>query len=197
MWIKEVELVGEHVKLIPLDYSHIDELEYALLDGDVYKTWYTFMPQPTQIRAEIDKRLKLKSEGFMQPFIVINQKTGRAVGMTTFCRIDELNRRVEIGSTWYGKSVQRTSLNTEAKLLLLQHAFENLNAIAVEFRTNQYNFQSRKAIERLGAKLDGVLRSARLSTDGTTCDSYVYSILHNEWAGVRKNLLYKLNDCYK
>lgn len=196
MWINEIELVGEHVKLVPLDYSRVDELEAALLDGDIYKIWYTSVPQPTQIRAEIDKRLQWKSDGFMQPFMVINQKTGKAIGMTTFCKIDELNRRVEIGYTWYGKSVQRTSLNTEAKLLLLQHAFENLNAIAVEFRTNQYNFQSRQAIERLGAKLDGILRSARVYPDGTTCDGYVYSILHNEWAGVHKNLLYKLTDCY-
>ncbi|MDD3265598.1 MAG: GNAT family protein [Burkholderiales bacterium] len=197
MWIKEVELIGEHVKLVPLDYSRVDELEAALVDGDVYKIWYTSMPQPKQIAVEIDKRLQWKAEGFMQPFMVINTKTNQAVGMTAFCRIDEANRRVEIGYTWYGKSVQKTSLNTEAKLLLLSHAFENLNAVAVEFRTNQYNFQSRQAIERLGAKLDGVLRSARVYSDGTTCDGYVYSILHNEWSGVKKNLLYKLNDCYK
>lgn len=197
MWVEPIELNGNHVRLLPLDYSYIDDLENALLDGDVYKLWYTSMPPLGGIKAEIDKRLQWKSDGFMQPFVVIDNRTGKAVGMTTYCRIDETNRRVEIGYTWYGRSVQKTSLNTEAKLLLLSHAFETLGAIAVEFRTNQYNFQSRRAIERLGAKLDGVLRSARVYPDGTTCDSYVYSILQNEWLAVKKNLLYKLNDCYQ
>lgn len=197
MWIEPIELNGNHVRLLPLDYNYIDDLENALLDGNVYKLWYTSMPSLGGIKAEIDKRLQWKSDGFMQPFVVIDNKTDKAVGMTTYCRIDEANRRVEIGYTWYGKSVQKTFLNTEAKLLLLGHAFETLGAIAVEFRTNQYNFQSRRAIERLGAKLDGVLRSARVYPDGTTCDGYVYSILQNEWLAVKKNLLYKLNDCYQ
>lgn len=197
MWIEEVELCGENVKLVSLDYSYINDLEEAILDGNLYKLWYTSVPQPGGIRQEIAKRLQWRDERIMQPFAVIDAKTGKAVGMTSYCRIDENNRRVEIGYTWYRKNVQRTPLNTEAKFMLLQHAFEKLNAVAVEFRTNQYNFNSQKAIMRLGAKLDGILRSARLYPDGSTCDSYVYSILQSEWAAVKKNLLYKLNECYE
>ncbi len=192
MWIHPIELTGTHVKLLPLTHKYIDELETALLDGEIYKLWFTAAPQPGEIKQEIDKRLQWQKDGFMLPFVVIDTKTNLAVGMTTYCRIDEANRRVEIGFTWYRKSVQKTLLNTEAKYMLLQHAFETLGAIAVEFRTNQYNFNSRRAIERLGAKLDGVLRSARVYPDGTTCDGYVYSILHNEWASVKKHLTFKL-----
>ncbi len=193
MWIKPVELIGKHVKLLPLTHDYIADLEEAILDGEIYKLWYTAAPQPDKISEEIDKRLRWQQDGFMVPFVVIDTITNKAVGMTTYCRIDETNRRVEIGFTWYCKIVQRTALNTEAKFMLLRHAFESLNAVAVEFRTNQFNFKSRQAIERLGAKLDGVLRSARLYPDGTTCDGYVYSILQSEWPAVKKHLSFKLH----
>ena len=192
MWILPVELVGNHVKLLPLTHAYAEELEDALQDGEIYKLWYTSVPLVNKVYEEISKRLQWQQTGFMQPFVVIDVITNKAVGMTSFCRIDEVNRRVEIGFTWYSLSVQKTALNTEAKFMLLRHAFENLNAVAVEFRTNQFNFNSRRAIERLGAKLDGVLRSALLYENGMTCDGYVYSILQHEWASVKQNLLYKM-----
>lgn len=196
MWVEPIELRGQHVTLLPLSYDYVDELEEALLDGAIHKLWYTAVPEIGGVRVEIKKRLAWRESGFMQPFVVIDAKSGKAVGMTTFCRIDVANRRVEIGYTWYRKSVQRTALNTEAKFMLLEHAFEQLNAVAVEFRTSQYNFTSQRAITRLGAKLDGVLRSARLYPDGTVCDTHVYSILNSEWGAVKMNLLYKLSCNY-
>ncbi len=127
----------------------------------------------------------------MLPFCVLTPG-GRAVGMTTYMNIDAVNRRVEIGSTWYGKTVQRTGMNTEAKLLLLEHAFETLNCIAVEFRTHFMNVQSRRAIERLGAKSDGVLRNHMIMADGSLRDTAVYSVLPGEWPAVRANLQWQL-----
>lgn len=128
----------------------------------------------------------------MCPFAVVNPKTGRAVGMTTYMNIDSANRRLEIGSTWYRRSVQRTAVNTETKRLLLSHAFDNLNVIAVEFRTHFFNTASRLAIERLGAKLDGVLRSHQINAhplaQGSLRDTCVYSIIAAEWPAVRANL---------
>jgi len=129
----------------------------------------------------------------MIAFAVIEQSTREAVGMTTFMNIDAVNRRVEIGSTWYRKRVQRSALNTECKLLLLTHAFEQLNCIAVEFRTHFFNMQSRAAIERLGAKLDGVLRQHQIASNGTLRDSCVYSILDREWPTVKTHLTHRLN----
>ncbi len=144
------------------------------------------------MRAEIDRRLALHAAGSMLPFTVIEtgpeDPTGRLAGMTTYMNIDATNRRVEIGSTWYARSVQRTALNTEAKLLLLGHAFDTLGCIAVEFRTHFMNQQSRRAIERLGAKLDGILRSHIVSPNGTLRDTCVYSIIAPEWPTVRAHL---------
>lgn len=196
MNITSIELIGKHVQLVPLKLEHIENLKEAVQDGDLYKLWYTKIPSPEMMEAEVKRRLNLQSKNEMIPFTVIDTNTKKMVGMTTYCRIDRENLRLEIGFTWYSKSVQKTLLNTEAKLLLLQHAFEDLNCIAVEFRTNQFNFNSRRAIERLGAKLDGILRSARLQADGATSDGYVYSILKSEWSIVKTNLLYKLNHCY-
>jgi RimJ/RimL family protein N-acetyltransferase len=148
------------------------------------------------MQAEIERRLSLQAQGSMTPFAVIATETGRAVGMTTYMNIDATHRRVEIGSTWYRQSVQRSPLNTEAKRLLLGHAFEQLNCIAVEFRTHFFNQQSRRAIERLGAKLDGVLRSHQINThplaSGALRDTCVYSILASEWPNVKAHLDYQL-----
>src|SRR5690606_32515355 len=143
-------------------------------------------------RAEIDKRLEQQSKGSMLPFTVVAADSGKAVGMTTYMNIDAEQRRVEIGSTWYRKSVQRTALNTECKLMLLSHAFDKLDCIAVEFRTHFLNQQSRRAIERLGARLDGVLRNHRRSSDGTLRDTCVYSIIASEWPAVRSHLRHQL-----
>ena len=142
--------------------------------------------------AEIDRRLGLQAQGTMLPFTVIDKPAGRVVGMTTYMNIDLAGPRVEIGSTWYAKSVQRTPLNTEAKLLLLTHAFDTLDCLAVEFRTHFLNHQSRRAIERLGAKLDGVLRQHTRMANGTLRDTCVYSIVPAEWPSVRANLEAKL-----
>src|SRR5437763_8762183 len=143
------------------------------------------------MKAEIDRRLGLQAKGEMQPFSVLDTNTGAAVGMTTYMNVDATNRRVEIGSTWYRKSLQRTALNTECKLLLLIRAFEQMNCIAVEFRTHFFNHASRKAIERLGAKLDGILRSHQIARNGTLRDTCVYSIIASEWPTVKVHLTAK------
>jgi RimJ/RimL family protein N-acetyltransferase len=191
-WPQPVTLCGSHVTLEPLSHARHDELVEAVRDGELWKLWYTFIPPAEQIRADIDKRLMQQGQGRMVPFAVIEAASGQAVGMTAYINIDADHRRVEIGSTWYRQRVQRTALNTECKLLLLTHAFETLHCIAVEFRTHFFNQQSRKAIERLGARLDGILRNHRLSTDGTLRDTCVYSIIASEWPTVRSHLRYRL-----
>src|SRR5215470_6246231 len=154
-WIAPVTLRSPRVTLEPLEQRHCDDLIEAVKDGALWTLWYTSIPEPDKMRAEIERRLALQAEGSMLPFAVIDNTTGKAVGMTTYMQADEANRRLEIGFTWYRKSVQRSDLNTQCKLLLLTHAFEALNCVAVEFRTHVFNQPSRKAIERLGAKLDG------------------------------------------
>lgn len=154
--------------------------------------WYTNVPTPEGMAAEIDRRLALQSAGNMLPFAVIDNDTGRAVGMTTYMDIDAEARRVEIGSTWYRKSVQRSALNTSCKLLLLARAFEELDCIAVEFRTHFFNTASRRGIERLGARLDGILRSHKIAKNGTLRDTCVYSIIAAEWPTVKANLIWQL-----
>jgi RimJ/RimL family protein N-acetyltransferase len=192
IWIEPVELHGEHVSLVPLTMEHYEQLREALMDGELWNLWYTSIPRPENLAAEIERRLALQTKGEMVPFAVIDKRTNQAAGMTTYYRLDQANRRVEIGYTWYRQNCQRTALNTECKLMLLRHAFEVLNCASVEFRTSAFNFTSRKAIERLGAKLDGVLRNARIFANGAIGDGYVYSILDNEWLIVKTNLEYKL-----
>jgi RimJ/RimL family protein N-acetyltransferase len=180
------------VSLVPLAYTHHDDLIEALKDGGLWTLWYTKIPKPEQLRAEIGRRLGLQEQGSMVPFAVIEKSTHAAVGMTTFMNIDTLNRRVEIGSTWYRKRVQRSALNTECKMLLMTHAFEYLRCIAVEFRTHFFNSQSRAAIERLGARLDGILRQHQFAANGTLRDTCVYSILDREWPTVKAHLAHRL-----
>lgn len=191
-WPAPITLRGTHAILEPLSHARHDELVEAVRDGELWKLWYTFIPAPEKMREEIDRRLGLQAKGSMLPFAVVDAVTNIAVGMTTYMDIDAANRRVEIGSTWYRKKVQRTALNTECKLMLLRHAFESLDCIAVEFRTHFFNRASRRAIERLGAKLDGILRNHRRSPDGTLRDTCVYSIVSNEWPAVKSNLAYQL-----
>ena len=190
-WPEPVTLTGTYVTVTPLSHHHHDDLVEATADGDLHQLWYTMVPSPSEVASEIERRLALES---MLPFAVIDNGSGKAVGMTTYMNIDAANRRVEIGSTWYRKSVQRTPLNTECKLLLLQHAFEQLDCICVEFRTHFINVQSRRAIERLGAKLDGILRSNMVMANGTIRDTAVYSIIASEWSTVKANLEYKLHS---
>ena len=192
-----VTLTGQYATLVPLVTEHHDDLVEAVLDGELWRLWYTAIPTPQGVAAEIKRRLGLQDQGAMLPFAVIENATGKAVGLTTYMNIDNGNRRVEIGSTWYRRRVQRTALNTECKLLLLQHAFEQLQCIAVEFRTHFFNQQSRAGIERLGAKLDGVLRSHQVNphpdAKGTLRDTCVYSVTAPEWPTVRAHLNYQLS----
>ena len=187
-----VTLTGKHGSLVPLAPAHHDDLVQATLDGELWKLWYTAIPSPEGMTAEIDRRLGLLAQGSMLPFAIIDHSSGRAVGMTTYMNIDAKNRRVEIGSTWYRKAVQRSALNTECKRMLLTHAFESLNCIAVEFRTHFFNHQSRRGIERLGAKLDGVLRQHQVMPDGSLRDTCVYSIIASEWPTVKQHLNFQL-----
>lgn len=192
-WIEPVTLRSPLVDLEPLARTHLADLVESVKDGELWNMWYTSVPRPENMGAEIEQRLHLQAQGSMLPFAVLDRANGTAVGMTTFMHIDSENHRLEIGSTWYRESVQRTSLNTQCKLLLLTHAFAALECIAVEFRTHFFNRQSRRAIERLGAKLDGVLRQHQRSADGSLRDTCVYSIIASEWPTVRSNLVYQLN----
>ncbi|WP_335974488.1 GNAT family protein [Acinetobacter calcoaceticus] len=192
-WIKPVELMGEHVILKPLDLTHVDSLIEAVRDGELWNLWYTRIPSPQEMADEVERRLSLQIEGSMLPFYIEDRKTGRALGMTSLMHIEQAHRRVEIGSTWYRKSAHRTPVNTECKKLLLSHAFESLNCIAVELRTSSLNVQSQAAIARLGAKLDGVLRSHQIVKDDILRDTHVYSILKHEWPAVRQNLEWLLS----
>ena len=191
-WPDAVTLTGEFARLEPLSQDHCTALTGAVRDGELWRLWYTTIPSPEQMKAEIDRRLALREQGSMLPFAVISLATGEPVGMTTYMNIDGANKRLEIGSTWCRKSVQRSALNTECKYLLLRHAFESLDCIAVEFRTHFFNSQSRGSIERLGAKLDGVLRNHTRLKDGSLRDTCVYSILAGEWPTVRAHLLWQL-----
>ena len=191
-WLQPITLTSAHVTLEPLAERHRVDLIEAVRDGELWKLWYTNVPDPDGMSAEIDRRLRLQSEGSMLPFAVIDKAARLAVGMTTYMNVDAVHRRVEIGSTWYRRSVQRTALNTECKLLLLAHAFDTLGCIAVEFRTHFFNRQSRAGIERLGAKLDGILRSHQRARNGTLRDTAVYSIIASEWPTVRAHLEFQL-----
>jgi RimJ/RimL family protein N-acetyltransferase len=192
-WLEPVTLRGAHARLEPLSHQHIDGLTEAVKDGELWKLWYTLVPKPEDMGKEIDRRLGLQTAGSMLPFTVFDAD-GKIAGMSTYMNVDAANRRVEIGSTWYARRVQRSALNTQCKLLLLTHAFERLDCIAVEFRTHFFNHQSRRGIERLGAKLDGILRSHQIATNGTLRDTVVYSIIAAEWPTVRTHLTYQLNE---
>jgi N-acetyltransferase len=190
---ESVTLDGRQVSLVPLTQAHHHDLVEAAKDGELWNLWYTSVPTPEGMAADIDRRLELQKDGSMLPFAIIEKASHAAVGMTTYLNIDAENRRVEIGATWYRKRVQRSGLNTECKLLLLTHAFERLGCIAVEFRTHFFNRQSRAGIERLGAKLDGILRQHMIGRGGTLRDTCVYSILDHEWPTVKVHLAYQLD----
>ncbi|CCE12031.1 putative N-acetyltransferase (GCN5-related) [Bradyrhizobium sp. STM 3843] len=192
-FLEPITLRGPHARLEPLSPTHHDALVDAVNDGELWKLWYTSVPAPECMTTEIERRLGLQAAGTMLPFTVFDAE-GRVVGMTTYMHVDAANRRVEIGGTWYAMGVQRSALNTQCKRLLLAHAFETLACIAVEFRTHFFNHQSRRAIERLGAKQDGILRSHQIAPNGTLRDTVVYSIIASEWPTVRAHLDYQLHD---
>jgi RimJ/RimL family protein N-acetyltransferase len=191
IWPQPVKLSGPHATLLPLSHDHLEDLIAAARDGELWKLWYTAVPTPEAMAAEIGRRLALQATGSMLPFTVLDAG-GRAVGMTTYMHIDATHRRVEIGSTWTAASAQRSALNTQCKRLLLGHAFDALACIAVEFRTHRLNTQSRRAIERLGAQLDGILRCHQVSPNGALRDTAVYSITAAEWPAVRAHLDWQL-----
>ena len=190
-WPVPIELTGQHVRLVPLAQAHEAALADAVRDGELWKLWYTSIPAPERMAAEIARRLGLQAAGSMLPFAVLDA-SGTPVGMTTYMNIDAAHKRVEIGSTWYAQRVQRGPLNTECTRLLLGHAFEALDCIAVEFRTHRFNTQSRRAIERLGAQLDGMLRNHQRAANGSLRDTAVYSITADEWPAVKAHLEWQL-----
>ena len=191
-WPAAAELRGTHAALVPLHRDHAAALAEAVRDGELWHLWYTAVPPPERMAAEIERRLGLQAAGSMTPFTVLDAH-GTPVGMTTYMNVDPVHKRVEIGSTWYAARAQRTPLNTECKWMLLRHAFEALDCIAVEFRTHRLNTQSRRAIERLGAQLDGILRAHQRSPDGSLRDTAVYSITAAEWPTIHRHLQHQLH----
>ncbi|QTE28372.1 GNAT family N-acetyltransferase [Pengzhenrongella sicca] len=191
-FLRPVRLVGELVTLEPLSLDHHDGLVAAARDGELWNLWYTAVPSPDGMRAEIERRLRAQADAAMLAFTAFSCRSGQILGMTTYLAPDAANRRLEIGSTWNARSAQRTGTNTESKLLLLGHAFDELDCIAVEFRTHWLNQQSRAAIARLGAKQDGVLRSHSVLADGSLRDTVVFSIIASEWPAVRAGLRARL-----
>jgi RimJ/RimL family protein N-acetyltransferase len=191
-WIEPIELNGTHARLEPLAREHRDGLVEAVSNGELWRLWYTAAPRPDTIDRWIDLALEQREQLAAMPFVVRRAGDLRIVGATRMFNIDATNRRLEIGHTWYSASVQRTAVNTECKLLLLGHAFGPLGCIAVELRTHHMNQASRRAIERLGARLDGILRHHQMLPNGSLRDTCVYSIVAPEWPAVRANLQWQL-----
>jgi N-acetyltransferase len=196
-WPPAVTLRGDYAIVEPLRREHVPALAEAVKDGALWELWVTSVASSEEMAADVDRRLGLRDQGSSLPFTVIAAESGEPVGMTTYMNIDAANRRVEIGATWYRRAVQRSPLNTECKLMLLRHAFEDLGCIAVEFRTHFFNTASRRAIERLGAKLDGILRSHSIGRAGELRDTCVYSIIASEWPAVRQNLTWRLGRSHQ
>jgi N-acetyltransferase len=193
LWTTPPTLVGEHVRLEPLSPDHVPELQEAVDDGELWKLWYTSVPDPEGVSNYVEKALAQQAQGRALPFVV-RDASGRVVGSTRFGDMEPEHLRVQIGWTWYAKRVQRTALNTECKFLMLSHAFEMLECGCVEFRTHWFNHASRAAIARLGAKQDGVLRNHMRMPDGSWRDTVAFSIIANEWPAVRSHLRHLLAD---
>jgi len=191
-WLSNEVLEGEFVRLEPMALEHIAELQQAVADGESWKLWYAMVPTVEEMPAYVLEALAGKAQG-NSPYVVRCKTTARIVGTSRYYMVDAQSRRALIGYTWYAESVRRTAINTESKFLLLSNLFENHHAIAVEFRTHFFNQSSRKAIERLGAKMDGILRQHMILKDGSVRDTVVYSIIACEWPTVRRHLLSKLD----
>ena len=191
-FLEPTELASAHAVLAPLAPAHHDALVEAARDGELWNLWYTTVPSPEGMRADIERRLKLQEAGVYLPFVVLDPTDGRVIGSTNYLNGDPSVPRVEIGGTWYRASTQRSAVNTECKLALLTHAFEKLECAVVEFRTHFLNSQSRRGIERLGAKFDGVLRNHMRMPNGTLRDTCVYSIVAAEWPAVKAHLRWQL-----
>ena len=195
-WIEPVTLSGSNILLEPLSLQHLEGIVSAVKDGELWKLWFTSVPSPEKAEEYVKTALDLRENAGWMPFVVRERSTNKIIGSTRYCNVDEVNQRLEIGYTWYSESYQRTAVNTEAKYFLLTHAFEKLDAIAVELRTHWHNHKSRAAIARLGAKQDGVLRNHQRSADGVYRDTVVFSIINLEWPAVKQSLMYKLNTQY-
>ena len=191
-WIEPIVLLGKEVTLEPMHARHVEGLKAAARDGQLWKLWYTTVPSPEQTRNYVEHALMRRDEFAEMPFVIHEHKTNKVIGSTRFMNVDDSNHRLEIGNTWYAQTYQRTRMNTECKLLMLAHAFEQLNAIAVEFRTHYMNRVSRQSVERLGAKQDGILRNHQKDKNGGFRDTVVYSIIESEWPAVKNNLQFLL-----
>ncbi|MBU1621339.1 MAG: GNAT family N-acetyltransferase [Gammaproteobacteria bacterium] len=190
-WLNNEVLEGEFVRLEPMALTHVTDLQQAVADGESWKLWYAMVPTVEEMPDYVQAALAGKVKGDA-PYVVRCKTTGQIIGTSRYYMVDAANKRALIGYTWYAESVRRTPINTEAKLLLLQNLFEGHGAIAVEFRTHFFNQTSRKAIERLGAKMDGILRQHMILKDGSVRDTVVYSIIAAEWPAVRRHLSSKL-----
>lgn len=191
-WLSITELKGQTVTLIPLKKEHAFALVDAAADGELWKLWYTVVPSKETVNDYIKLALQEQACGESLAFSVVDNRTQKIIGTTRLCCADNINKRVEIGYTWYAKRYQKTAVNTECKLLLLTYAFEQCSAIAVEFRTHWHNHTSRGAIARLGAKQDGVIRNDQRMADGSYRDTVIFSIINSEWLAVKKSLSFKL-----
>ena len=196
-WIEPITLTGDKVTLEPLTFEHANGMREAVKDGELWKLWFTSIPAPEKVEGYIGRALEMRAKAGAMPFIVRDKDSSTIIGCTRYFNVDEENHRLEIGYTWYAERYQRTAVNTECKYLLLTHAFETLESIAVEFRTHWHNHKSRAAIARLGAKQDGVLRNHQRSADGVYRDTVVFSIINQEWPAVKKSLEFKLNQGYE
>lgn len=192
-WSEQSELAGNLVRLRPMTADDAPRVAAAAADGKSWELFYTLVPAPGAEAAYVDKALADKAAGRSMPFLVVDQATGNAIGSTRYMRMNEKNRRLEIGTTFYAKSARRSGINTEAKLLLLTHAFEVMDCVCVEIRTDWFNRASQRAIERLGARRDGVLRNHAIAADGRIRDIVCYSIIAGEWTGVKRNLEFLLS----
>lgn len=196
-WLNEIVLETDLVKLIPLRPEHRNELVAAAADGNLWELWFTSVPSEATIDAYLSKAFADFENDTALPFAVVDKRENKIIGTTRFANVVSEHRRVEIGYTWYAKSYQKTYVNSECKFLLLQYAFEELKAIAVEFRTNWYNFPSRNAIARLGAKQDGVLRNHQIMANGSYRDTVVFSIIESDWKACKTALLYKIEQIHQ
>ncbi len=195
-WITPIRIQGKHVTLLPLKTDHCASLIEAAKDGELWTLWYATVPSPKNMAAEIERRLELQNKGEMLPFTVIDNNSGLPVGMTTYLNLSAPNKRLEIGWTWYRQNTQKTAVNTECKLMLLTHAFETLQCVAVRLGANSFNQNSRRAIERIGAKFEGTLRNYRIMPNGKVCDFCFYSIIDSEWPLIKSDLKSKLSKQY-
>jgi len=189
--VHDITLVGDYVILRPPHSDDLEGLCEAATDGEIWNNPYALFPHPEDMSIYLQNMIK--HDESIIPLIIVQKQTKKIIGTTRFLNIDKVNHRVEIGHTWLAKSFRKTAVNTESKYLMLQYAFEKINCIAVEIRTDVLNDVSRKAIERLGARQDGILRNHKIMRDGRIRNTVCYSITKDEWPGVLKNMREKLS----